>query len=153
MFCRAVSIALVLTGTFVLPLSALAQLAPLQGNILGTDGRPVQDAEVRLEGKDKPIAPITTVTGRNGRYLFAGLPAGVYRLSVLEGGAVKFSVNVKMRGEKARIDFDLSPSAVKKIRNYVWVVGRTGSNLPGRWVEVERRSTSRKRFAVIHLIA
>jgi len=40
-----------------------------------------------------------------------------------------------MRGEKARIDFDLSPSAGKKIKNYVWGPGRTGSNLPGRWAE------------------
>jgi hypothetical protein len=135
MFCRAFSIALVLTGAFGLAPTASAQLAPLQGNILGTDGRPLQGAEIRLEGKDKPSAPITTTTGSNGRYLFAGLPAGVYRISIVEGGAVKFSVNIKMRGEKARIDFDLSPSAQKKIRNYVWVLGRTGSNLPGRWAE------------------
>jgi hypothetical protein len=143
-FCRAVSIALLLTSTFVVAPNALAQVAPLQGNIVGTDGRPLQGAEVRLEGKDKPNAPITTTTGSNGRYLFAGLPAGVYRLSIVEGGAVKFSVNIKMRGEKARIDCDLNPSATKKIRNYVWVVGRTGSNLAGRWVEVERRSTPAK---------
>ncbi len=122
----------------------VAQVATLQGNVLGTDGRPIQGAEIRLEGKDKPSAPITTTTGSTGRYLFAGLPAGVYRLSIVEGGAVKFSVNIKMRGERARIDFDLSPSAGKKIRNYVWVVGRTGSNLPGRWVEVERRSIPTK---------
>jgi hypothetical protein len=144
MFCRAVSIAFVLTGTFGLAPTALAQLAPLQGNVLGTDGRPLQRAEVRIEAKDKASAPITTITGSSGRYLFAELPAGIYRLSILEGDAVKFSVKIKMRGEKARIDFDLSPSAGKKIRNYVWVVGRTGSNLPGRWVEVERRSTSTK---------
>jgi hypothetical protein len=144
MFCRAVSIAFVLTGTFGLAPTALAQLAPLQGNVLGTDGRPLQRAEVRIEAKDKASAPITTITGSGGRYLFAELPAGIYRLSILEGDAVKFSVKIKMRGEKARIDFDLSPSAGKKIRNYVWVVGRTGSNLPGRWVEVERRSTSTK---------
>jgi Carboxypeptidase regulatory-like domain len=135
MFRRAVSIALVLTGAFVLVPNALAQVAPLQGNVLGTDGRPLQGAEVRLEGKDKPSAPITTMTGSNGQYLFAGLAAGVYRLSVLEGGAVKFSANIKMRGDKARIDLDLSSSAPKKVRNYVWVPGRTGSNLPGRWVE------------------
>jgi hypothetical protein len=134
-FCRAVSIALLLTSTFVVAPNALAQVAPLEGNVMGIDSRPLQGAEIRLEGKDKPSAPITTTTGSNGRYLFAGLPAGVYRLSVLEGRAVKFSVNVKMRGEKARIDFDLSPSAEKKIRNYVWVVGRTGTNVAGRWAE------------------
>ncbi len=135
MFCRTLSIALFLTGAFVLGPTALAQVAPLQGNVLGTDGRPLHGVQVRIEAKDKASAPITTITGSSGRYLFAELPAGVYRLNILEGGMAKLSVNVKMRGEKARIDFDLSPSAAKKIRNYVWVVGRTGSNLPGRWVE------------------
>ena len=139
MFCRALSIALFLTGAFVLGPAALAQVAPLQGNVVGTDGRPAQGAEVRIEATGKPSTPITTVTGSNGRYLFAGLPAGVYRLSVLAGDAAKFSVNIKMRGEKARIDFDLSPSVGKKIRNYVWVLGRTGSNVAGRWVEREGR--------------
>jgi hypothetical protein len=139
MFCRAVSIALLLTSTFVVAPNALAQVAPLEGNVMGTDGRPLQRAEVRIEAKDKASAPITTITGSSGRYLFAELPAGVYRLSILEGGAVKFSVNIKMRGEKARIDFDLSPSVGKKIRNYVWVLGRTGSNVAGRWVEREGR--------------
>jgi hypothetical protein len=135
MFCRAFSIVLILTGAFVLVPSALAQVASLQGNVLGTDGRPIQRAEVRLEGKDKASAPISTITGSSGRYLFAALPAGVYKLSILADGAVKFSVDIKMRGEKARLDFDLSPSARKKIRNYVWVLSRTGSNLPGRWAE------------------
>jgi carboxypeptidase family protein len=135
MFCRVFSIALVLTGAFILAPTTLAQVAPLQGNVRGTDGRPLQGAEVRIEAKEKPGVPFTAITGKKGQYSFAGLPAGIYTLSILEGGTVKFSVNVKMRGEKARIDFDLSPSATKKIRNYVWVVGRTGSNLPGRWVE------------------
>src|SRR4030095_15167332 len=137
MFCRAVAIALVLTGIFVLAPNALARVAPLEGNVMGTDGRPLQRAEVRLEGKDKASSPISTITGSSGRYLFAALPAGVSKLSILADGAVKFSVDIKMRGEKARLDFDLSPSARKKIRNYVWVLGRTGSNLPGRWAEKE----------------
>jgi hypothetical protein len=135
MFRRGFSIALVLTGAFVLPSSALAQVAPLQGNVLGTDGRPLQGAEVRLEAKDKPGAPITTMTGSRGQYSFAGLSAGVYRLSLVAGGVAKLSVTIQMRGEKARIDFDLRPSAGKQIRNYVWVLGRTGSNLPGHWAE------------------
>ena len=144
MFYRTFSLALILTGAFVLAPAALAQVASLQGNVLGTDGRPLQGAEVRIERTDKPGAPITNITGSRGQYLFRQLPAGLYKLSIVAGGAVRFSVNVKMRGEKARIDFDLSPSATRKIRNYVWVVGRTGSNLPGRWVEVERKSTPPK---------
>ncbi len=99
-------VTLVLTGAFVLAPTALAQVAPLQGNVLGPDGRPLQGADVRVEAKEKPGVPFTAITGKKGQYSFAGLPAGIYRLSVLEGGAVKMSVNMKMRGEKARIDFD-----------------------------------------------
>jgi Carboxypeptidase regulatory-like domain len=135
MSCRALCIALFLTGAFGLLPVALAQIASLQGGVMGTDGRPLKGAEVRIEATAMPSAPITTTTGSSGRYLFARLPAGVYKLSILTDGAVKFSVDIKMRGEKARLDFDLSPSARKKIRNYVWVLGRTGSNLPGRWAE------------------
>jgi Carboxypeptidase regulatory-like domain len=135
MSCRALSIALFLTGALGIAPTAVAQIASLQGNVLGTDGRPLQGAEVRMEATGKPSASITTITGSRGQYLFRELPAGLYKLSIVAGGAVKFSVNVKMRGEKARIDFDLSPSAEKRIRNYVWVLGRTGSNVPGRWAE------------------
>ena len=135
MFYRAFFVALVLIGAFVLVPSALAQVASLQGNVLGTDGRPLQGAEVRVERKGKPTPPITSATGSRGQYLFRELPADVYKLSILEGGAVKFSVDIKMRGEKARVDFDLSQSAVKRVRNYVWVLGPTGSNVPGRWAE------------------
>ena len=135
MFYRALIVALVFSGALVPGPAALAQVASLQGNVLGTDGRPLQGAEVRIERTDKPSTPMTSVTGSRGQYLFRELPAGVYKLSIVAGGAVQFSVNVKMRGEKARIDFDLSPSAEKRIRNYVWVVGRTGSNVPGRWAE------------------
>jgi hypothetical protein len=135
MSCRALSIALFLTGAFGLLPVALAQIASLQGGVMGTDGRPLKGAEVRIERTDQPSTPMTNVTGSRGQYLFRELPAGVYKLSILADGAVKFSVNVKMRGEKARIDFDLSPSAEKRIRNYVWVLGRTGSNVAGRWAE------------------
>ena len=148
-------IVLFLAGAFVFAPTASAQIgthfrdydaghtqvvggkpAPLQGTVLGTDGRPLQGAEVRSEGKGKSSAPITTITGSNGQYLFAELPVGLYKISIAAGGAVKFSTNIKMRGEKARIDFDLRPSGGKQIRNYAWVPGRNGSNRAGGWVEV-----------------
>ena len=148
MFYRRFIIVLFLAGAFVFAPTALPQvgthfrdydashtpvfggkLAPLQGIVLGTDGRPVQGAEIRIERKDKPSAPITTITGSNGQYLFAQLPAGLYKMSIVAGGAVKFSTDMRMLGKKARIDFDLRPSAGKKTRNYAWVAGR--------WVEAE----------------
>jgi hypothetical protein len=143
MFYRGCIIVLFLAGAFVFAPTASAQIgthfrdydaghtpvvggkpAPLQGTVLGTDGRLLQGAEVRSEAKGKSSTPITTVTGSNGQYLFAGLAPGLYKISIVAGGAVKFSTNVKMQGQKARVDFDLRPSAGKKIRNYAWVAGR-----------------------------
>jgi hypothetical protein len=135
MFCRAVIVAPFFSGVLLFCPAALAQVASLQGNVLGTDGRSLQGAEVRIAKVDQPGTPLTNITGSRGQYLFRELPAGLYKLSIVTGGAVKFSINIKMRGEKARIDFDLSPSATKRIRNYVWVLGRTGSNVGGRWAE------------------
>jgi hypothetical protein len=154
-------IVLFLAGAFVCAPTALAQVgthfrgydaahtpvvggkpAPLQGTILGTDGRPLQSAEVRSEGTGKSSTPITTITGSNGQYLFAGLAPGLYKLSIVAGSAVKFSTNIAMRGEKACIDFDLRPSAGKKIRNYAWVAGR--------WVEVgDTRSVKRPKVGFL----
>ena len=66
-----------------------AKAAPLQGIVLGTDGRPVQGAEIRIERKGKSSAPITTITGSNGQYLFAQLPSGLYKMSIVTGGHVR----------------------------------------------------------------
>jgi hypothetical protein len=114
MFYRRCIIMLFLAGAFAFAPTALAQigthlrdydaartpvvggkLAPLQGTVVGTDGRPLQGAEVRSEGKGKSSSPITTITGSNGQYLFAGLAPGLYKLSIVAGGAVKFSTNIK----------------------------------------------------------
>jgi hypothetical protein len=55
-------------------------------------------------------------------------------------GTAKASITVKATGLNSRIDFDLRPSAEKKIKHYVWVGGETGSHLPGHWVEASIRA-------------
>jgi hypothetical protein len=50
-------------------------------------------------------------------------------------GKVKASITVRATGAKSRIDFDLRPSAAKKIKDYVWAGGETGTHVPGHWVE------------------
>jgi protocatechuate 3,4-dioxygenase beta subunit len=103
MFYRRCIIVLFLAGGFVFAPTASAQIgthfrdydaghtpvvggkpAPLQGTVLGTDGRPLQGAELRSERKGKSSAPITTITGSNGQYLFAGLAPGLYKLSIVD---------------------------------------------------------------------
>jgi hypothetical protein len=130
---------LVLAGSLALSATLSAQTSSIEGNVAGTDGRPLKDAEIRFEQKTRQISPTISRTDANGHYA-AALPRGFYKMSLVERGAVKASITVKSTGFNSRIDFDLRPSAQKKITHYVWVGGRTGSNLPGRWVEADIRA-------------
>jgi hypothetical protein len=127
-------------AAFALTPSTPAQASGIQGGVLGADGRPLQGAQVRIERTDKTSAPVTTQTNAKGSYASSALPAGTYKISVVENGAVKSTVTVKTSGETARVDFDLKPSAGSHIRHYVLVSG-TGTRLAARWVEADANGT------------
>jgi hypothetical protein len=132
---------LLLAGWCVFSGSLSAQTSSIEGNVTGADGRPLKDAEMRFEQRGRQTSPIVSLTDLNGHYT-AALPRGVYKMSLATRGAVKASITIKATGLNSRIDFDLRPSAEKKIKHYIWVGGRTGSNLPGRWVEADIRAAS-----------
>ena len=140
MFYRVLIISLFLQATFVL--SANAKSASIQGDVLGTDGRPLKGAEVRVERKDKASPVMMASANAKGSYLVEGVSPGVYKISVVAGGAVKSAVNVKTTGDNARVDFDMKPASGKKVKHFVWSGGGTGSNLAGRWVEVGDNQTA-----------
>lgn len=137
MFYRAHIVCFLSAAAFVLSATASAQVSYIQGDVLGVDGRPLQGTEVRIERIDKKGPSLTTKTNAKGYYSSSGLAVGTYKISVVADGAVKSAVNVKTVADNARIDFNLKPSAAKKIRHYVWVSPGTGSNLRGRWVEAD----------------
>jgi hypothetical protein len=68
------------------------------------------------------------------------LATGVYRVSVT-AGRVKSTVQIRTAGEEARVDFDLKPTATKKIKHYVWMAPTTGSRAGGVWVEADSSGT------------
>jgi hypothetical protein len=107
----------------------------IEGTVRGSDGKALKDAEVRVEGKDKKVA--TTKTDARGHYSYARLSPGVYKVSVVLGGAVQSSVNVQTTTTNSRIDFDLKPAAAKKVKHYVWVDAKTGTHMGSGWVEVD----------------
>src|SRR5207237_9348812 len=78
--------------------TAPAATSDIQGGVVGTDGRPLQGAEIRIERKDKTGAPVTTQTNAKGNYSSSGLASGTYKISVVENGAVKSSVSIKTAG-------------------------------------------------------
>jgi hypothetical protein len=139
MFYRALIISFFSAATFAFSVTTSAE-SSIQGDIKGVDGRPLQGAEVRIERIDKKSPAITIKTSAKGSYSSSGLSVGTYKISVVDGGAVKSTVNVKTVADKARIDFNLKPSAGKKVKHYVWVSG-TGSHLAGRWVEADENGS------------
>jgi Carboxypeptidase regulatory-like domain len=130
---------LVLAGSSAFSATILAQASSIEGRVTGTDGRPPKLGEIRFEQKGGQISPVFSRTDINGHYT-AALPRGIYKMSVSERGMVKAAITVKATGANSRIDFDLRPSAEKKIRHYVWVGGETGTHLPGHWIEAGIRA-------------
>jgi hypothetical protein len=128
-----------LAVAFAFSATLSAQTSAIEGNVVGADGRPLKNAEIRFEQKGRPVSPIISRTDANGRYA-AALPRGLYKMSLAAGGPVKVSITVKATGLNSRIDFDLRPAAEKKIKHYVWVGGETGSHLPGHWIEAGIRA-------------
>jgi hypothetical protein len=131
---------LLLAGSFVFSAKLAAQTSSIEGNVVGMDGRPLKQAEVRFEQKGR-TSPVISRTDGNGHYT-AALPRGVYKMTVLASGKLQASITVKATGKNSRIDFDLRPSSEKKIKHYVWVGGGTGSHLPGHWVEAGIRAAT-----------
>ncbi len=109
----------------------------IEGVVRGPDGKALKDAEIRVEQKGNKTV-VTTKTDARGHYSHARLSPGVYKVSVVMGGAEKSSVNVKTTTTNSRIDFDLKPAAAKKVKHYVWVPARTGSHMGSGWVEVDQ---------------
>jgi hypothetical protein len=132
---------LILGSTF-LAAAAIAETTAVEGVVRGPDGKPMKGADVRLESKNKTVATQTVKTDMSGRYRFSNLDLGKYRVTVLSGSLVQgFIDNVNMStGKAAKVDFDIKGGVAgqpKKAKHLVWVPSETGSNLGGRWVEVD----------------
>ena len=130
---------LILAGSFAFSATLSAQTSSIEGNVVSIGGRALKDAEIRFEQKGRQTSPIISRTDTNGHYT-AVLPKGLYEMSLTERGTERASITVKATGANSSIDFDLRPSAEKKITHYVWVGGETGSHLPGHWVEAGIRA-------------
>jgi tetratricopeptide (TPR) repeat protein len=97
---------------FGLPLlfagAMMAQMSQIEGVVKDENGQPLQNAVIKIERKDIK-GNYTLKTKKKGEYLHAGLPLGVYKVSVEVNGQIVDSVdNVKTTlGEPRTINFDL----------------------------------------------
>jgi hypothetical protein len=113
----------------------------IEGKVRGVDGRPLQNAEVRIERQDKTGAPVTIQTNAKGSYASSALPTGTYKISVVENGKVKSNVTIETAGKTARVDFNLKSSGGNGVKHYVLVKEGTGSHIAPYWVEADAEGT------------
>ena len=118
----------------------------IQGIVNDPKGHPIKGADVRIETTNGGKLLKTVKTDANGHYVSDGLPAGVYRVTLVVNGAVKASINnTKTRADQpTQLNFDLKPTSAsqasgstKKGKHMVWVPAKTGSHIGGGWVEVD----------------
>ena len=133
-------------GLFFCIASAWAGPSSIQGIVKDPKGQPIKGADVRIESKDGKQMFNTVKTDAQGRYISQGLPAGVYRVTLVVNGAAKASItNTKTRADQpTQLNFDLRPTsaanagtAAKSGKHMVWMPPSTGSHTGGRWVEVD----------------
>ena len=140
MLYRTVVSSFLVAAAFAFAPSTPAQASGIEGKVRGVDGRPLQGAEVRIERNDKTGAPVTIQTSTKGNYASSALPAGTYKISVVQNGAVKSNVIIKTAGATARVDFNLKSSGVNGVKHYVLVSGN-GSHIAPFWVEADANGT------------
>ena len=125
-----------------------AQNSTIQGSASDTNGKPLKNAEVRIENEKTKNAIIQTVkTDGKGHFVAAGLAPGSYTVSVVSNGTVKWSAaHVKIRsGQVVHLNLSRHPAVSVAAANSqpkkraVWVPESVGSHLGGHWEDQPTR--------------
>src|SRR5438132_8684672 len=121
--------------------------ATLQGDVKDSKGQAVAGAEVHIQAKDGSNIQRIVRTDANGHYVVSKLPNTDYEVVLFVNGAIKATINnTKTFADKpTQLDFKLTGQyatnkPAKKHTHMVYVPAETGSNLSGRWVEVDDNS-------------
>jgi Carboxypeptidase regulatory-like domain len=145
MFTRSVQLAIVtlLVAGIAAWASSPGGPARIQGIVTDSNKNPVAGAEVHIQAKDGSNLQKIVRTDSNGQYGVSNLPVTDYEVVLFVNGQVKASINnTKVFSAKpTQLDFKLTGQYAankgKKHTHMVYVPSETGSNLSGRWVEVD----------------
>jgi hypothetical protein len=112
----------------------------LEGKVCGSDGQPIKGADVRLQNSSLTLAAALTRTDVRGQYRFMNVASGTYKVSVSPTNVAQSLIaDVKVDGNK-RVDLKINPvnsAAGTKEKHLVWVPSPTGTNIGGRWKDVD----------------
>jgi hypothetical protein len=120
--------------------------ARIQGTVTDSSKNPIAGAEVHITAKDGSGLQKIVRTDSNGQFGVSSLPITDYEVVLFVNGQIKASLtNQHVFGNKPTlVDFKLTgkyvANAKKKHTHMVYVPAETGSNLSGRWVEVDDNS-------------
>jgi hypothetical protein len=122
--------------------TAWASPTAIEGTVKDPTGRPVSNADVRVEGKVSKVVK----TDAKGNYNCPGLTEGNYKVTLVVNGTVKAQIkngSTKL-GESTKLNFDLKAAAGAKAKatHMVYMPAETGSHLGGRWVEVDENGNA-----------
>ena len=116
----------------------------IQGQTVATNGQPLKAATVRAERQDGKAPVSSTKTDGKGRFAFAGLAAGTYKVDLLNKETLISTARVTTRaGKSAQVNFDLKQPAAtadgskQKKTKYAFVPSETGSHLGGHYEVVD----------------
>jgi Carboxypeptidase regulatory-like domain len=143
MFTPARIICVVLFALSLTTRIASAESLALEGIVTGSDGSPVNGAQITVAGKEDGGGARIVNTNAKGHYLAGGLGEGTFNVTLSINGAVKASIaNVRVWPgiPKQQLNFALKSGKIMpqaRGKHFVWVPSSTGSNLAGGWVEAD----------------
>jgi hypothetical protein len=132
-----------LVDVLVLTPRVWAASSAIEGIVQDPRGQPLRGAEIRIEGTEGSSFAKVTKTDSKGHYVYNGLRAGTYKVTLIVDSAIKASIaNVDMpESATTKLNFELKryPFAkpVEQGKHYVLVSAETGSHLAGKWIEVD----------------
>lgn len=102
------NLVLATAGFLFFAFTSLAQITTIEGDVKGTDGKPIQGAVVKIERTDIK-GHYQTKTDKKGHYFHTGLPMGMFNISVeIDGKQVDAQNGVRTRpGDSVPVNFDL----------------------------------------------
>jgi tetratricopeptide (TPR) repeat protein len=102
------TLAMTIAGVVIFAASSLAQITTLEGNVIGTDGKPVVGAIVKIHRTDVKW-DAQTKSDKRGHYIHTGVPLGTFELTlVVDGKEMDKVTGVKSTmGDHPPTDFDL----------------------------------------------
>src|SRR6478736_6323304 len=109
MFVKSIRKVLAVAPFLLFAAVGLAQTSNVQGDVIGTDGKPLQGAQIKLDRTDIKQS-FNVKTKKDGHFLYANMPTGVYTITVqIAGKDVAQVAGVRTRpGDNPPLEFDLA---------------------------------------------